>query len=372
MNRKLLIAAVLFSSLSFAGEAIPKLALVDLRSAPDSAQLASALTGMVGVELQRLGTFEVTTAEQVRTLTAFERQKALLGTSESTDALSKLAASLQARYLVSGQVTRLKGDKGAVTLQLDLLDADAGKNISAESVTAATDGELAQKVGPLVLKLCGKALSGMTGTFYADVREAGATVKIDDVVRGTSPLPGRLELPAGPHLLSVERDGFVAFQKEIRVKAGDHVEEQVALVPSTDFVEHYEAKASRMRVGAYICTGVLVAGIASAGYFRYQANNLFGTPEKAGTFAFHQSLLNQGVETDDTGDHRVEAQKLKTQIQNQQTLSLVSAGVAAAAGVGAVYLFLAGDPPGKYQRYQVMMAAMPISGGGVGSVQVSF
>src|SRR4051794_13128037 len=96
MNRKLLIAAVLFSSLSFAGEAIPKLALVDLRSAPDSAQLASALTGMVGVELQRLGTFEVTTAEQVRTLTAFERQKALLGTSESTDALSKLAASLQA------------------------------------------------------------------------------------------------------------------------------------------------------------------------------------------------------------------------------------------------------------------------------------
>lgn len=373
---KTLVTVLLVSSVAFAAEPRQKLAVLDLTSTPDTAGLASAVSAVVANEVQRLGVFDVYSSDQVRTIVGLERQKTLLGV-ESDNGLQQLGETLASDFVISGAVRRIKGSnkENLLSLELNLLDVKKGSRVSSEIAQAKSEGELVNAVAPLTVRLCGKVLSGKTGTLYVSSLESGASVKIDDTLKGVTPLSSALELPAGPHLLTVEKDGFVTAQKEVRVKPGEHVEEQISMVPSPDFIQAYEAKASRMRVGAYIASGVAVAGVASAGYFQYRASQLFGSPEKAGTFAYHQALVNQGIETDESGDHRAAATSIANEIKNAQTLTWVGAGAAAAGAVTATWLFVAGDSPGKYNRYEVRVAGFglaPTRGGAVASLGLQF
>ncbi len=355
----------------------PRLAVMQLRSTPDVTSLASAVGGVVANELQRLGVFEVSSADQVAALLSLERQRAMMGVAEDGSAVSKMGETLKAQYLVTGEVMRLKGKDGGslFSVQLVLLDAKAGKRVSSELLNVKSEGEVVSAVGPATVKLCSKVLAGRTGTLYVGSSEAAASVKVDGVLRGTTPMQGRLELPAGPHLVSLEKDGFVAYQKEVRVKPGEHSDEQATMVPSPDFIKGYEKTASTMRVGAYIATGVAVAGLVGAGVFQMRAGQIFGTPDKVGTFAYHQTFLNQGVELEDGVDHRAEALRLKTDVEGAQRLAAVSLAAGAAAAVTATVLYLVGDSPGRYRRYDVLVSGAgiaPVPGGAVGSVALQF
>lgn len=51
--------------------------------------------------------------------------------------------------------------------------------------------------------------------------EPGMAVAVDGAPRGTSPLTGPLELPPGPHVVRLEKPGFVPIQRTVRLAPGD-------------------------------------------------------------------------------------------------------------------------------------------------------
>ena len=166
-------------------------------------------------------------------------------------------------YVLTGKVNRVEG-RGSTptqfTLAMSLLDTRTGAQLGSVVENAPSEAELVSRVHNAVLKLVGKVLKGRTGTLVVSVTEAGAAVKVDDTLLGVTPLNGQLSLSAGPHLLSVEKKGFITAQKEVRIAPDKMVEEQVTLTPSPDFIKDYEASASHMRIGAWTASAVAVVG----------------------------------------------------------------------------------------------------------------
>ena len=95
----------------------------------------------------------------------------------------------------------------------------------------------------------------------------------------------------------VEKEGFVAAQKELRSRrinlGGSRVDG-----PQPHFIQGYERSQSRMRLGAYISTGLTVAGVARSIAFQTQANGIYGAPDQAGTFQYYRSKVVAGMETE--------------------------------------------------------------------------
>jgi hypothetical protein len=217
-----------------------------------------------------------------------------------------------------------------------------------------------------------------------EVAEAGATVKVDDVVVGTSPLAGRVPLAAGPHFVIVEKEGFVSAQKEIKLLPNQLMQESLTIVPSPDFIRAYEGRTGAMRLGAWITTGLAVAGGGAALYLQTQAQAKYGSVDLPGTFAYHRNKLLEGVETEGSVDHRFEAASLGAQVQQLETFSYIGMGVGGASAALAAFFWIAGDDPGRYARFrqvelkkpepkpQASLFVAPTDGGAYGAVSVGF
>ena len=369
---------VLAVTLSAGAEENPRLGVFDFQANGASQQLAAATSGVVANTLQRLELFRVTTSDAIRELVALERQKQIMGCPNNS-CVSTLAASLGVDYLVTGKVSHLAGSKdmpSTYTLELTLLHVQQGSRESSAIETALSEAELMAKVEKATHKLVAKILNARSGSLLVNVSETGASVKLDDTLVGTTPLAGRLEVPGGPHLLAVEKKGFVTVQKEVRVQSNRFTEEQVTLIPSPDFIRDYEAGATRMRIGAYLSTGVAVAGLAAAGVMQYQATLLYGGPDVEGTFAYHRAKLLAGIETEGEVDHRQAASSLKAQIESAQRFSYIGAGAGALGAALGAFFWIAGDDPGRYSRFKKTpapaVALTPTPGGAYATLALDF
>ena len=90
--------------------------------------------------------------------------------------------------------------------------------------------------------------------------EPGASVSLDGKLRRLP--PSGLALPVGPHLISVERTGFLPYQREVTLNGpGEHLV-QITLEPTEETRYEHQQTASRQRWRAYLTlgAGVLVAG----------------------------------------------------------------------------------------------------------------
>ncbi|MCC6335142.1 MAG: PEGA domain-containing protein [Myxococcales bacterium] len=346
-----LLLALLGADPQPAASAQPRVGVMDFAvGGGASADLAAAASSLATHELERLGVFQVFSSETIRVVLGVDRQRQLLGCEDcSAESLSDIS---NFQYVVTGKVTRAGSGKDApYTLMMSLLGVGSPQPLSSVQATAKGEAALLAEVAPSCTKLMGKLLAGRQGQLVVHSSEVGADVKIDDTQVGTAPLDGPRSLAAGPHLVSVEKDGYQAIRREVRIAPDTLSEESFRLVPSPDTIAAYEARATRMRILAWISTGLAVAG---GGLFvggQVAAANLYGSPNVKGTFEYHRSALLAGIEVEGDVNHRAEAQALKSQIQTWQTLSWVGAGVAVAGALGAAVLFVLGDPPGKYDAY---------------------
>ncbi|MGV3623815.1 MAG: PEGA domain-containing protein [Archangium sp.] len=361
-----MISAVLMAVL--AADAQPGLAVMDFATEGAPPEIGSATSGLVAHELERLQLFHVTSSETTRVILGVERQRQLMGCESCSGAsLSELTSF---EYLITGKLTRTGNPKDSnYTLLLTLLKTGSASPLSSTRVDAKGEEKLLQEVPNATLKLVGKLLDGRRGALVVSSSEDGAAVKVDDTQVGTTPLQARVPIAAGPHLLSVEKEGFTQVTKEVRVAADQVTDEYVRLVPSPDMAEAYESKATRTRAIAWVATGVAVAGVAAFVTGNVVANSTYGDPGSPNTFAYHRAQLNAGIEQTGDVNHRAEAGRLKSEIELMQTVSWIGVGAAAAGGIAATVLFIVGDPPGKYEAYRgktgVVLKLSPTPGGAV-------
>lgn len=347
--------------------ATPGLMVMDFAAAGGAdAELAAASSTAVSQELERLGVFRVMSSETTRVMLGLERQKALMGCETcGGGALNDLA--LSAEFLVTGKVVRTGAQ---LSLLLTLLKAGDNSPVSTQRAQADTPAALLAEAGPAALKLVARTLEGRRGTLLVTASELGAAVKVDDTQVGTTPLDGPVPLAPGPHLVSVEKDGFTQSRREVRINPDETSEADFRLVPSPDTVATYEAKAGRTRVLAFTAVGLAIAGGVLFGLGQAEADGYYGSPATQGTFLYHQSKLLAGIEVEGDVNHRTLATELKNTVQTWQIVSLTSLAVAGAAAVTGVVLFIVGDPPDKYDGLKksadvVQVTLAPTLGGAV-------
>ena len=359
-----LVLLLLSASPASAEPARPRLGISDFAAPKESQAISAASNSLVANELQRLGAFEVVTADQLRTLLGYERQQQLLGCASDTCS-SNLGASLNMDYLVTGQLTPIKGAGGAVSYSLDLqlVSVKTGKRERGETITGTTEQQLIINVTPAVVKLVQSILRERSGALVLVSSEAGSTVKVDDAVIGVTPLEGRVSLAGGPHIVAVEKDGYVTWQKEVRIKANDLDEESVHLVPSPDTIAAWESKQSKLRFGAISTTALAVVGIATGVVMQVMAGREYTN------FVAFRDQLAAGNELDEKGcNNRTGATSSKALVSAYQTVSLVGLGVGAASAIAATVLWVLSDDPGKYRAYrEINVAFVPTSTGGFAS-----
>jgi hypothetical protein len=162
--------------------------------------------------------------------------------------------------------------------------------------------------------------------------------------------------------MSVEKEGFVAWQSDVTIQPGRIVEERINLVPSNDFIQSYESRARMMRIGAWTATGVAAVGAVLFGAFQYRANKLYGNSTTDGTFLYYRQQL---VANPGDAQARSRAQSLQNQVNTAQNLSYVGAGMVAVGAGAAAWLWIAGDDPQRYARYreQARLDVLPVPGG---------
>lgn len=88
---------------------------------------AAVLSDAVATEVNRRGFFSVLTAKDIQSLVGIERQRQLLGCSESSSScVAELAGAMGARYVLSGSLGKL-GD--AYQLNLQMLDSERAQTV---------------------------------------------------------------------------------------------------------------------------------------------------------------------------------------------------------------------------------------------------
>jgi hypothetical protein len=355
----------------------PKLAVLDFAANGATKELASAAAGIAANELDRMATFQIVTSDAIRSMLAFEKQRQMLGCADA-GCMADIGGALGVDWLVSGKVTKLAAAGGVPeTYSLDLTLTNVKKAQREGSVieSARTETELVQKTGKAAQRLVAKILAGRTGRLVVSLDEVGAVVKVDDQAKGTTPLRGAIALPAGPHTLTVEKKGFVAYQKDVQIDSGKLSEERVTLVPSPDFVKEYESRQKKLRLGAWISTGVAAAGLAAAVALQVSANSLYGNESTPGTFLYDRAKLQNGVEVQGGVNLRDEANKLKSDISTRQTMSYVAGGLGGVAAIAATYFWIAGEDPRRYQGFAEPGARLdvaPLPGGALASATLRF
>ena len=337
----------------------PGIAIFDLKGIDTRPTEAEAATNAVARGLRELDAFEVLSSEDLRNLLSIERQKQLMGMEND----SNVSASVQAlgvKNFVVGSVTRTPAGLSA---ELRLLDPKESKVVAQRSISAQPSlDKLAIALTGVVQELVGPLLLNEQGQLLVRTREEGAEVLVDDVSRGSTPLPAPIKLPRGRHRLTIKKDGFIARVTQTTVRKDQLTLEDVTLVPSADYVQAYNARNKRLRLGGYIAAAVAVVslgigigldrGVAESTYqndFKPRQSVLQAVASGSATAAAFPSGVAQDCFNDQSGC-RTKAQGDVASINGLQIAAWVLVGVAAVAVVAAAYCFISGEDPSRYAQ----------------------
>jgi TolB-like protein len=342
MLRKLLVVAVVCAAPQAfaAGDGRVKIAVLDLQARGVDKALVESAGTLIASELNKLEVFKVISREDIRNMMSFEKDKQSLGCEADQACLAEIGGALGVEYIIAGSLAKI-GDTLVLSLALNNVKSATVENRVSETVTGKGDA-LIGAIGRNAKVLVSKILKGREGYLVLAVAETGALVKIDGQIRGTTPVKGRMTLSWGPHLLEVEKAGFITYSEDIAVPNKQVLAKNVALVPSNDFIDAYEGRAKKMRTGAWITSGVALAGVATAVIF----NQLSSSTESKFAAANASYKLS-------ASDADYQAMKdLSSKGNSQVLLARIGLGVGAAALAAATYFWVAGDDPRRYEGFR--------------------
>jgi hypothetical protein len=319
-----------------------RIALMDLEVGPGvETALAKAMTQAMTRELEATGVFEAVSTEEIRQMLALEETKAVVGC-DTASCLAEIASALGAEFTVFGSIVLLDG---TYLLQLQLVNAEQARTLARSQRTY--DGPpagLIETAQGLLKVLVRDLLDQRSGTLDVKVSESEATVRIDGVIVGVTPLPP-LQAAGGFHTVTVEKEGFVRFSKDIEVKQDQVSPVDIRLRPSTEYKEAYLKRAWTWRIAAWSTWAA--AGLSGAAFV--------GT---VGGAALWTVLLNSQIDSYTTNvaeQTRANYNSLTSQGSALFALELGAVGLAVAtAGLIAAgtVAYVIGDDPWHFSDEQ--------------------
>jgi len=330
------------------------IAVLDLKARGLEASVAENITELVLKEIDRVGMFRTISTEEIKRMLEHEQQKILLGC-DDTSCLAEIGGALGVDMLVAGGVGKL-GDTWVISLKL--IDVRGVEVLRREERTVSgVGGDLIGAARQAARTLLGPILRQESGMLELTCTEEEAEVYVDDVMVGTTPLDPR-KLPGGFHALRLTKPSFVAWARDVKIEPGQTARVRAVLVPSATFIQAYESRAGTYRTLAWTFTAVAVAaGGTASGLFAWNNGRLDDHENDVEAFKQGTSSLTEG-EINDRAD--------SINLVDSVTLG-ITVGAVAAAGA-ALYFWLAGDPPGKYDGVGTSSTASVGPGGTPGSL----
>ena len=336
-----------------------KLAVLDLQGKGVEASLVQNLTDVATVSLNKLGVFDVLSRADIQQMLSFEEDKQMLGCSDAS-CLAEVGGALGVALLISGSVGKVGSN---FLVNLTLTDTSSVKVMAREQREVATVEGLTASVEAAARFLVRELLEGRQGYLVLKSSESGADVEIDGRIIGVTPLP-RQTLSGGPHTLKVVKKGFITWARDVDIEKDQASVVDAALVPSLEFIDDYEGRASTLRTLAYIIGGV---GIAAVGF------GIGGWLYNDGQARqYERDLAAANCDEGATADASGDCTSFESRRSNIGTFDLLTqvAGFAGIAAIGtAVFMFIYAPEPGLYDQYRpesstsVGAMIVPIAGG---------
>lgn len=344
------------NSSALAAERI-KLAVLDLSGKGVSKDLSDNLTDVVAASLNRLGVFDVLSRTDIQRMLEFEQDKQMLGCESDTSCLAEVGGALGVALLVSGSIGKVGS---SYMINLTLTDTATVTVRARESRQVNSENELTSQLEATARFLVRMLLEGQQGFLILKTSENGSDVEMDGRIIGVTPL-ARLTLSGGPHTLKVIKTGFITWAKDIDIVKNQPLIIEAQQIPSTEFIEAYEQRASTWRTLAYVAGGIGVAGVGF-GIGGWVWNN-----SRAKTY--EKDVVAANCQAGATGPALMDScssfQTKYTNIQRFDAIALTSGIIGTVALGTGIYLFFAGPSPGAYDQYK------PSTAGKVTSLQSS-
>ncbi|MBI5511343.1 MAG: PEGA domain-containing protein [Deltaproteobacteria bacterium] len=315
-----------------------KIAVMDLRGSDNvPKQMLASLSTQVSQELDALGPFKAISAQDVQQMLAFENLKDQVGCDDVT-CLAEIGGALGADFLVTGSVLQL-GDSFLVQLQLmNIRQARADARVSRD-FSGSLKG-LFEETRIATRMVVRDILAQRSGQVVIQASEEGATVKIDGSIIGVSPVPP-LELSGGMHTVTLEKTGFVQFQKDVEVQEKAARAVVANLRPSAEFRRAYRDSARFWRRLSWAGVAVGAAGLGGGGALFYVG------AKQAKTLDRDRSTFNAQARR--TESERQALLEREQRIAVLDTLALVCGSVGLASAAVGIGLFTTGDDPDRYE-----------------------
>lgn len=333
--------------------------VMDLERADEfPSEIHSTVIGAVTESLEKTRAFKALAMQDVKDMLSMEAFKQQAGC-DSASCMAEIAGALGADYMISGSIVQSGAEGESFVLELRLIDSAAAR--TAGRVSRQYTGDLpglVKDTHTAALILVRDVLAQSSGTLALSCNEEGATVAVDDVIVGVTPLQP-MSSPSGVHTVTITKEGFVVATRDVSIKPNGTSEVSLNLRPSQEFVRRYTESAESVRTWAWVGTigGGLCAVLAAGAYLLADA--------RASTVASRVREFNASPEPDpDTYD---QLQRDRDSVGTLDTAAFALA-VVAVVGVGAgATLFLTGDDPDSY-RFQsetgVEVSVVPLPGKG--------
>ncbi|MCP5006755.1 MAG: SUMF1/EgtB/PvdO family nonheme iron enzyme [Planctomycetes bacterium] len=188
---------------------------------------AIILTDILSIEIHRSGRYTILNREDMKTMLDEKAFEQAMGCDDNVCLLENVA-KLAVNKIITGNIGKL-GRKYIISLRM--INED-GENVMMEQESCACEiDELDKTIEKISYKFL-KYLDGGGGGYGSirvESKPGGAEIYLDGALSGTAPSSlGRIE--AGPHSLSVKKDGYSKWCKSVDVKVGKEVSIKAILV----------------------------------------------------------------------------------------------------------------------------------------------
>ncbi len=175
---------------------------------------------------------------------------------------------------------------------------------------------------------------------------------------------GGLRVPAGPHLVRVERDGFEPVERLVDVAKGGTTSVRIVLEPTPEYRQRYEKKASLFKTWGWVGVigGAVVTGVGT-GYLIWNQGKKDEYIDE-GNYWKGQIDLHNANQSSACKDNQFEYcnQRLETAVDSydrakaRDLFGWLAVGVGGAALVTGSVLLITGDDPDRYTHERPELA----------------